>query len=79
MVQVERKGYSVESGDTLVKLGVLLKICPFDWDIEVLWSLIKRTNSKHPFKVLPLKFYILVKIYPEANLGLLQHPRWSAL
>ena len=31
------KSYSVESGDTLAKLSLLLKICLFAWDIGVFW------------------------------------------
>ena len=38
----EKNSCSVESGGTLAKLGVLLKICLFAWNIEVFWILIER-------------------------------------
>ena len=47
----EKKSCSVESGGTLAKLAVLLKICFVAWDTEVLRILIKRINSEHPSKI----------------------------
>ena len=51
----EKKSSYVVSGDKLAKLGALLKICLFTWDIGVLRDLIKRKNSQ-------LQFYIFSRI-----------------
>ena len=51
----EKKSSYVASGDKLAKLGALLKICLFTWDIGVLRDLIKRKNSQ-------LQFYIFSRI-----------------
>ena len=48
---VEKKSCSVERGDTLAKLVVLLKICLFGRDIELFWILIEGTNSEYPREI----------------------------
>ena len=58
----EKKSSYVASGDKLAKLGALLKICLFTWDIGKLRVLIKRKNSEHSWKDTQLQFYIFSKI-----------------
>ena len=70
----EKYSCSVESGATLAKLGVLLKICLIAKDTEVFWILIKRAiayrntwlgNEK------PLMIYLFVNIQKQSPRGVL--------
>ena len=47
----EQKSYSVETGGTMGKLGVLLKTCLFAWDIDVFWLLTERANLEHSYQI----------------------------
>ena len=58
----EKKSSYVASGDKLAKLGALLKICLFTWDIGVLRILIKRKNSEPSWKDALLQFYVFSRI-----------------
>ena len=35
----------------MVKLTVMLKMCPFVWDVEVFWILFERINSEQSCKI----------------------------
>ena len=47
-VLAAKKSCSVESGDSLAKLSILLKIYLFAWNIEIICILIKETESETP-------------------------------
>ena len=47
-VSAVKKSCSVESGDSLAKLSILLKIYLFAWNIEITCILIKKTESETP-------------------------------
>ena len=47
----KKKRSSAESRGTLAKTCVLLELCLFAWDIEVLWIFLEETNLEHPYKI----------------------------
>ena len=51
ITSANKKSFSIESERTLAKLGVLLKIYLFAWDIDVFWILLERKNSEHLCKI----------------------------
>ena len=47
----KKKRSSTESRGTLAKTCVMLEICLFAWDIEVLWIFMEEANLEHPCKI----------------------------
>ena len=50
-ISAKKKRSSAESRGTLAKICVLLELCLFAWDIEVLWIFLEERNLEHPYKI----------------------------